>query len=37
LTGVTHYSTLRKIVIDVPAGEHDREVAFWQAATGEPL
>ncbi len=34
---MAHYSRLCKIVIDVPAGEHDRELAFWQAATGQPL
>jgi hypothetical protein len=25
------------IVIDVPPEDHDREMAFWQAATGRPL
>jgi hypothetical protein len=34
---VTHYSALRKVVIDVPDVDHDRELAFWQAATGQPL
>ncbi len=34
---MTHYSRLCKIVIDVPAADHDRELAFWQGATGEPL
>jgi predicted enzyme related to lactoylglutathione lyase len=34
---VVHYSKLSKIVIDVPAADHDRELAFWSAATGEPL
>lgn len=24
-------------MIDVPAGDHDREIAFWSAATGQPL
>jgi len=33
-TGVAHYSRIDKIVIDVPAPAHDREVAFWAAATG---
>jgi Glyoxalase-like domain len=37
LTGVAHYSGLRKIVIDVPEAGHDRELAFWQGATGQPL
>jgi Glyoxalase-like domain len=26
-----------KIVVDVPADEHDQELAFWSAATGSPL
>jgi Glyoxalase-like domain len=34
---VTHYSRLCRIVIDVPATEHDQELAFWQAATGQLL
>jgi hypothetical protein len=34
---VAHYSTLLKVVIDVPAAVHDREVEFWGAATGGPL
>lgn len=34
---MAHYSKLSKIVIDVPAADHDRELAFWSAATGEPL
>jgi Glyoxalase-like domain len=34
---VVHYSKLLKIVIDVPPAEHDRELAFWSAATGQPL
>lgn len=34
---MTHYSRLCKIVIDVPAEEHARELAFWQAAIGQPL
>lgn len=34
---MTHYSTLLMIVMDAPAAEHDAEVAFWQAATGEQL
>ena len=35
--GVAHYSRLSKIVIDVPAADHDRELAFWSGATGQPL
>jgi hypothetical protein len=34
---VAHYSRLSKIVIDVPPAAHDRELAFWNAATGQPL
>jgi hypothetical protein len=32
-----HYSRLYRIVIDVPAAEHDQELAFWQGAVGKPL
>jgi hypothetical protein len=28
---------LSKIVIDVPPADHDRELAFWNAAAGQPL
>ena len=34
---MAHYSRLSKVVIDVPPGDHDREVAFWSAAAGQPL
>jgi Glyoxalase-like domain len=34
---VAHFSRLSKIVIDVPPADHDRELAFWNAATGQPL
>jgi len=34
---VAHFSRLFKIVIDVPAGDHEREVSFWEAALGQPL
>jgi Glyoxalase-like domain len=34
---VAHYSRLSKIVIDVPSADHDRELAFWSAALGQPL
>jgi hypothetical protein len=34
---VAHYSRLSKIVIDVPPSGHDRELAFWSAATGQAL
>ena len=34
---MAHYSRLSKIVIDVPEADHDRELAFWSAATGQQL
>jgi hypothetical protein len=34
---VAHFSRLFKVVIDVPASEHDRELSFWEAAVGQPL
>jgi hypothetical protein len=34
---VTHYSRLRKIVIDVPQEVHGSELTFWQAATGQEM
>jgi len=34
---MAHYSRLNKIVIDVPPGEHAREVAFWSEAIGQQL
>ena len=34
---MAHYSRLSKVVIDVPPADHDREVAFWSAAAGQPL
>jgi predicted enzyme related to lactoylglutathione lyase len=34
---VVHYSRLSKVVIDVPPDGHDRELAFWSAAVGQPL
>ncbi|MGP8000696.1 MAG: VOC family protein [Streptosporangiaceae bacterium] len=34
---MAHYSRISKIVIDVPGGQHDRELAFWAGATGQPL
>jgi Glyoxalase-like domain len=34
---VAHYSRLSKVVIDVPPADHDRELAFWSAAAGQPL
>ncbi len=32
---MTHFSRLSAVVIDVPAGQHDRELAFWEAAAGQ--
>jgi predicted enzyme related to lactoylglutathione lyase len=37
LAAVTHFSRISKIVIDVPAPDVEREVAFWQTATGSEL
>jgi predicted enzyme related to lactoylglutathione lyase len=34
---MAHFSRLFKVVIDVPASNHDRELSFWQAAVGQPL
>jgi hypothetical protein len=34
---MTHYSRLYKVVIDVPEGDHDKELTFWREATGQPL
>ena len=34
---MAHFSRLIKVVIDVPASDHDRELAFWEAALGQPL
>jgi len=34
---VTRFSRLHKIVIDVPASDHEREVSFWEAALDQPL
>ncbi len=31
---MAHYSRLNRIVIDVAPADHDRELAFWRAATG---
>jgi Glyoxalase-like domain len=37
LAGVAHFSRLSKVVIDVAPADHDRELAFWQAATGRAM
>ena len=34
---MAHFSRLIKVVIDVPASDHDRELSFWEAALGQPL
>jgi hypothetical protein len=34
---MTHFSGLFKVVIDVPVNDHDRELAFWEAAVGQQL
>jgi Glyoxalase-like domain len=34
---MAHFSRVSKVVIDVAPADHDREVTFWQAATGQPL
>ena len=34
---MAHCSRLSKVVIDVPPADHDRELAFWSAAAGQPL
>jgi hypothetical protein len=34
---VPHHSRLFKVVIDVAPEDHDREVAFWEGATGQTL
>ena len=34
---MAHFSRLATVVIDVPAGDHDRELSFWEAALGQPL
>ena len=34
---MTHHSRLSAIVVDVPPADHQQELAFWQAATGQPL
>jgi hypothetical protein len=34
---VTHLSRISTVVIDLPASDHDRGLAFWAAAAGQPL
>ena len=37
MTTMSHYSRVLKVVIDVPSGLHDQELAFWQGALGQQL
>jgi hypothetical protein len=32
-----HYSRISKIVVDADPAAHDKELAFWRAATGQEL
>jgi predicted enzyme related to lactoylglutathione lyase len=34
---MSHFSRIYVAVIDVPAQDHDDEVAFWREATGQPM
>ena len=34
---MAHFSRVFKIVIDVPAADHDSELSFWESAAGQPL
>ncbi|HEX9032517.1 MAG TPA: VOC family protein [Streptosporangiaceae bacterium] len=34
---MTHYSRLAVVVVDVPGDDHDKELDFWAAASGEKL
>jgi Glyoxalase-like domain len=34
---MAHFSRVATVVIDVPASDHDRELSFWEAATGQGL
>ena len=34
---MAHYSRVAKVVIDVPPADHQKELAFWQSASGLPL
>jgi hypothetical protein len=37
MSAMTHYSRLLGVVMDAPGADHDQELAFWQAATGQAL
>ena len=34
---MAHFSRVATVVIDVPDADHDRELSFWAAATGQQL
>ena len=34
---MAHFSRLGKVVVDMPEADHDRELAFWQSATGRAM
>lgn len=34
---MAHYSRIAKVVIDVPPADHQKELAFWQSASGVSL
>lgn len=34
---MTHFSRISTVVIDVPASDHGRELAFWEATVGQSL
>jgi Glyoxalase-like domain len=34
---MSHFSRIFKIVVDAPPADHDRELAFWRGASGQPL
>jgi predicted enzyme related to lactoylglutathione lyase len=34
---MAHFSRVAAVVIDVAADDHDRELSFWEAATGQSL
>jgi hypothetical protein len=37
MPNMAHYSTVLKVVIDVPPADHDRELAFWRDVIGQDL
>ena len=34
---MAHFSRVATVVIDVPDGDHDRELSFWEGTTGQRL